>query len=177
MGRILNEERVYLGGDVRIVCFSAEEFDCWGSEDYIEGHESELGDLRFTYQLDCFGGGTQMVTTDYWPQLDDFYDMLSSDMLVDILHEQRRGPGDSRAFFERGIPTGSIVDYRRPGMMELLKTYRHTEYDTLDKIDFRSLREAISIGAVSGLRMLNTGNWPSHRAREEVEKVKSRIKF
>ena len=57
-------------------------------------------------------------------------------------------------------------------MMELLKTYRHTEYDTLDKIDPRSLREAIVIGAVSGYRMVNEGDWPGHRPPEEVGEIR-----
>ena len=57
-------------------------------------------------------------------------------------------------------------------MMELLKTYRHTEYDTLDKIDPRSLREAVVIGAVSGYRMINEGDWPDHRTPEEVGEIR-----
>jgi len=94
-------------------------------------------------------------------------------MNLRIPHQQRMGPGDSRAFFELGIPTGSICDHRLPGRLELLRTYRHTEYDTLDKIDVRSLREAVAIGAVSGLRMVNAEEWPGHRTAEEVEKIKN----
>ena len=47
------------------------------------------------------------------------------------------------------------------------------EVDTLDKIDVRSLREAVAIGAVSGLRMVNAEEWPGHRTAEEVEKIKN----
>ena len=32
---------------------------------------------------------------------------------------------------------------------------RHTKYDTLDKIDLRSMREATTIGAISDLRIVN----------------------
>jgi len=68
MGRILNRERQHLDRSVRIVCFSAEEFGFWGSRDYAKRHAGEMENMRFTYQLDCCaGGGTQMVTTDYWP--------------------------------------------------------------------------------------------------------------
>jgi len=173
MGRILNSEREHLDRSVRIVLFSSEEFGCWGSKDYVERHADEMTRLRFTYQLDCCGGGgTQMVTTDYWPRLESFYRRLASDLDMPIPHDQRRGPGDSRAFFDLGIPTGSIIDQRKPGMMELLKTYRHTEYDTLDKIDPRSLREAVAIGAVSGYRMVNEGDWPEHRTKEDVEEIR-----
>jgi hypothetical protein len=177
MGRILDEERERLDRSVRIVCFSAEEFGYWGSRDYAEKHSGEMKDLRFTYQLDCCGGGSaQMVTTDYWPQLEPFYVKLASDMNLRLPHEQRMGPGDSRAFFELGIPTGSICDYRLPGRLELLKTYRHTEYDTLDKIDARSLREAVAIGAVSGSRMANAEEWPGHRSAKEVEETTNRAR-
>jgi hypothetical protein len=177
MGRILNGERESLDRGVRIVCFSAEEFGYWGSKDYASRHAGEIKDLRFTYQLDCCGGGgTQTVTTDYWPQLEPFYAKLAHDMNIRIPHEQRMGPGDSRAFFEGGIPTGSICDYRLPGRLELLKTYRHTEYDTLDKIAARSLREAVVIGAVSGFRMANAEEWPGHRSASEVEETTRRAR-
>jgi Zn-dependent M28 family amino/carboxypeptidase len=178
MGRILNGEKERLDMSVRIVCFSAEEFGYWGSGDYASRHSDEMKDLRFTYQLDCCGGGgTQMVTTDYWPQLEPFYTKLAHDMNLGTPHEQRMGPGDSRAFFELGIPTGSICDFRLPGRLELLKTYRHTEYDTLDKIDPRSLREAVAIGAVSRFRMANADEWPGHRSAGEVEETKRRARM
>ncbi|MFB0558837.1 MAG: M28 family peptidase [Candidatus Bathyarchaeia archaeon] len=173
MGRILNGVRDHLDRSVRIVCFSAEEFGCWGSKDYVQRHATEMVNLRFTYQLDCCaGGGSQMVTLDHWPELEPFFQRLAEDLNMHIPLDQRRGPGDSRAFSELGIPNGSICDYRLPGMLELLKTYRHTAYDTLDKIDIRSLREVVAIGAVSGLRMTNADEWPGHRSSEEVEEIK-----
>lgn len=173
MGRILNQERQNLDRGIRIVLFSSEEFGYWGSKAYVEEHREELEDLRFTYQLDCCGGGrTQMVTVDFWPQLEPFYERLASDLDMPIPFAQRRGPGDSRPFFEIGVPTGSIIDEREPGIMELLKTYRHTIYDTLDKIDPRSLRETVAIGAVSGYRITNTETWPSNRSPVEVEKYR-----
>ena len=172
MGRILNREREHLDRGVRIVCFSAEEFGYWGSKDYAERHAKEMDDLRFTYQLDCCAGGTQMVTTDHWPELEPFFAKLAEDLNMRIPHAQRRGPGDSRAFFDLGIPTGSICDHRLPGRLELLRTYRHTEHDTLDKIDIRSLREAVAIGAISAMRMANAETWPGHRSLKEVEKIR-----
>lgn len=68
-------------------------------------------------------------------------------------------------FNELGIPNGNIIDYRAPGRIALLGTYRHTIYDTLDKIDLRSLREVIAIGALSSFRILYEENWPSHRTQ------------
>jgi len=175
MGRVLNQEREHLDRSLRIVLFSAEEFGCWGSQDYVKRHRDEMDDLRFTYQLDCCGsGGTQMVTVDHWPELEPFYRRLSADLELPIPFDQRRGPGDSRAFFDIGIPTGSIIDERKQGMLELLKTYRHTVYDTLDKIEPRSLREVVAIGAVSGYRMINAENWPAHRGPKEVANLKNR---
>jgi len=175
MGRILNKEGEHLDRGLRIVLFSAEEFGYWGSKAYVERHREEFEDLRFTYQLDCCGGGgTQMVTVDFWPELEPFYGRLSADLKAPIPFYQRRGPGDSRPFFEIGVPTGSINDERQPGMLELLKTWRHTVYDTLDKIDPRSLREAVAIGAVSGYRMMNEESWPAHRSQEEVDLLRNR---
>jgi hypothetical protein len=175
MGRVLNQERERLDRSLRIVLFSSEEFGCWGSQDYVKSHRAEMDDLRFSYQLDCCGSsGTQMVTVDHWPELEPFYKRLSIDLELPIPFDQRRGPGDSRAFFDIGIPTGSIINERKPGMLELLKTYRHTAYDTLDKIEPRSLREVVAIGAVSGYRMMNAESWPVHRGPEEVANLKNR---
>lgn len=177
MGRILNQEREHMDRSLRIVCFSAEEFGCWGSKDYAQRHMDDMINLRFTYQLDCCaGGGAQMVTIDYWPSLEPLFERLATDLNMRIPLDQRLGPGDSRAFFELGIPTGSICDYRLPGMLELLKTYRHTEYDTLDKIDACSLRETVAIGAISGLRMANAGEWPGHRSAKDVEEAMKRTR-
>ncbi len=176
IGRVLNKVSESLDRDVRIVLFSSEEFGCQGSQDYAKRHAGDMESMRFTYQLDCTGGPTtQMVTTAFWPELEPFYERLSEDLKMRIPHEQRMGPGDTRAFMELGIPTGCIMDYRGPTRLDLLKTYRHTYYDTLDKIDIRSMREATAIGAVSGLRMLNAEEWPSHRTKEEVERLKERL--
>lgn len=178
MGRILNKVSEHLNGGVRIVCFSAEEFGCWGSKDYARKHAREMENMRFTYQLDCCaGGGTQMVTLSLWPELEPLFQRLAKDMAIQIPIEQRLGPGDSRAFFELGIPTGSIIDYRLPGRLELLRTYRHTEYDTFDKIHSRSMREVVAIGAVSGARMVNADGWPDHRTVEEVARAKQILRF
>ena len=170
MGRILNEERHRLKGDVRVVCFSAEEFGFWGSTDYAKVHADEMKDMRFTYQLDCNGGHEpQMVTTDYWPELEPFYNTLRDDLGLPMRYSQRMGPGDSRAFHALGIPTGSINDYRDPGRMPLLRTVRHTEYDTVDKISPRSLQDDVAIGAISTMRILASDDWPKHRSTEEVK--------
>ena len=174
MGRLLND--VNLNGSVRIVCFSAEEFGFHGSIDYAKQHADEMRDMRFTYQLDCNGGYTsQMATTDYWPQLEPFYDSLRADLDLPLPYSQRMGPGDSRAFHGLGIPTGSINDYREPGRLPLLKTVRHTEYDTVDKISLKSLQDDVAIGAISTMRILISDDWPEHRSHEEVDELKNRL--
>ncbi len=167
IGRVLNKFRKEMDRNVRIVLFSSEEFGCWGSKDYAKRHAAEMKDMRFTYQYDCnAGGNTQMVTLANWPELVPLYTKMAADLNMYIPVEQRGGPGDSRAFHELGIPNGSTNDYRAPGRLSLLKTCRHTKYDTLDKIDQRSMREVTTIGAISGLRMVNAESWPSHRKPE-----------
>jgi len=174
MGRLLSD--VKLKGNVRVVCFSAEEFGFFGSIDYAKRHADEMMDMRFTYQLDCNGGyGTQMVTTDYWSQLEPFYNRLRADLDLPMPYSQRMGPGDSRAFHGLGISTGSINDYREPGRLPLLKTVRHTEYDTVDKISLKSLQDDVAIGAISAMRILASDDWPEHRSLEEVEELKNRL--
>lgn len=177
MGRILNTVSDELQGDVRVVCFSAEEFGYWGSIDYAKTHADEMKDMRFTYQLDCNGGSQpQMVTTDYWPELEPFYNSLREDLELPMHYSQRMGPGDSRAFHALGIPTGSINDYRDPGRMALLKTVRHTEYDTVDKINLKHLQDDVAIGAVSTMRILAAEDWPKHRSPEAVKALAESLK-
>jgi len=176
MGRILNGASDRLEGDVRIVCFSAEEFGYWGSRDYAKRHADEMGDMLFTYQLDCNGGPEhQMVTVDHWPQLEPFFHGLREDLKLPMPLDQRMGPGDSRAFHELGIPTGSIADYREAGRAPLLRTVRHTVFDTVDKISLRHLQDDVVIGAVSTMRVLASSEWPRHRSSEEVEELKRRL--
>lgn len=171
MGRVLNKVREHLKRSVRVVCFSAEEFGMYGSRDYASRHADEMKNMRFTWQLDmCSAGSTQMVTVDFWPELERFFKQIADDLKIDMPIEQRRGPGDSRVFFELGIPTGNIRDYAF--RQDILRSYRHTMFDTLDKIDMRSLRECIIIGVVSGVRMANAEDWPRHRTAEEVKKFR-----
>jgi hypothetical protein len=175
MGRVL-DICGGLEGDVRVVCFSAEEFGFYGSKNYAVRHMDEMKDMRFTYQLDCNGGFMpQMVTVDYWSQLENFYGELRNDLGLKLPFDQRLGPGDSRAFHELGIPTGSIIDYREPGRLALLRTVRHTVYDTVDKVSPQGLRDDVVIGAVSALRILKHRDWPGHRSRDDVLALKRRL--
>lgn len=176
MGRILSKISDSLQGDVKVVCFSAEEFGFWGSRDYAKQHIEEMKDMLFTYQLDCNGGpAPQMVTYDYWSTLEPFYKQLMNDLKLPVHIDQRMGPGDSRAFHERGIPTGSVNDYREPGRLPLLKTVRHTIFDTVDKINLRHLQDDVAIGVVSTKRILESTEWPAHRSKEAVEEVRRRL--
>ena len=59
--------------------------------------------------------------------------------------------------------------------MELLKTWRHTVYDTYDKISVKSMREVVAIGALSGLRMLEMEDFPAHRSPEDIEEARRKI--
>ena len=95
-----------------------------------------------------------MVITEYRPQLEPFFVNLRDDLGLPILYSQRIDSGDSRVFHGLNIPTGSINDYRNPGRLPLLKTVRHTEYDTIDKISLKGLQNDVAIGAVSTIRIL-----------------------
>jgi hypothetical protein len=117
-----------------------------------------------------------MVTVDYWPRLKPFYDKLRYDLGLPLPFDQRMGPGDSRAFHELGIPTGSIIDYREAGRSALLKTVRHTVFDTVDKINPKSLQDDVVIGTVSTMRILSHESWPNHRSSNDVEALKQSLR-
>jgi hypothetical protein len=46
-----------------------------------------------------------------------------------------------------------------------------------DKINPRSLREAIVIGAKLVYRMVNEEDWPGHRSRKEIDEIKKKAQF
>ncbi len=175
IGRVLNNFREHLDRNIKIVLFSSEEFGCWGSKAYAKRHADEMKNMRFTYQFDsCAAGTTQVLTIDHWPELVPFFDRLSEDLGIEMPLRQRKGPGDSEAFFHLGIPTGCIREslrFKYPGSLGGLSTVWHTYNDTVDKIDPRSLREVITIGAISGYRMANAEDWPSHRTPEAIERT------
>jgi hypothetical protein len=57
----------------------------------------------------------------------------------------------------------------------LLKTVRHTVYDTVDKISLRRLQDDVAIGAVSTTRILASSEWPGHRSSDAVEELRRRL--
>lgn len=173
IGRVLKKYGKSLKGDVRVVLFSAEEFGCWGSRAYAKRHAAEMERMRFTYQFDsCAGSSTQVLTIDHWPQLEPFFKKLGADLGIELPIKQQKGPGDSEAFYEQGIPTGCVRESKRfdyPGTLGGLSTVWHTCHDTVDKIDIRHLKDVVAIGALSGIRILNSEDWPKHRSREEIQ--------
>lgn len=176
MGRVLQFVCDDIQGNVKVVCFSAEEFGFHGSIDYAKKHSSEMKNMKFSYQLDCNAGDSaQMLTVDYWPQLESFFNRIKEALGLPMPFDQRMGPGDSRAFHELGIPTGSILDYRERGRLPLLKTVRHTIYDTFDKINSRHLQDDVALGSISTLRILDKDVWPSHRSKKEIEEIKTHV--
>ena len=74
---------------------------------------------------------------------------------------------DHFPFFMAGVPTGGIQSAEG---MSGGRGYGHTAYDTLDKVDLRSLREASTLAARLALRMASDEEWPvSRRDGEAVQ--------
>jgi hypothetical protein len=67
-----------------------------------------------------------------------------------------------------GVPTGSIGRF---GKARDGRGYGHTRYDTLDKIEIRSLREAAVLAARLAVRIADVANWPVSRRDEDAVKT------
>ena len=70
-----------------------------------------------------------------------------------------------------GIPTATMGDpeenQRRGG-----RGFGHTMYDTVDKVQVRSIRECVANSALAAVRLVNADNWPvNHRTPQEIDQL------
>ena len=73
---------------------------------------------------------------------------------------------DHYPFLMAGVPTGGIGSVGGPPSSG--RGYAHTRYDTLDKTEITSLREAAVLAARLALRMANAADWPAQQRSQET---------
>jgi Zn-dependent M28 family amino/carboxypeptidase len=167
--RVLAKYASELPYTVRFVLWGIEEIGLLGSKAYVEAHAGELSKIRFYLNMDSAGakGNKRDIVLNEWPELVPIFERWRDDMGLEFAVGQSvHAHSDHFPFFMAGVPTGGLQSAERS--MEG-RGYGHTRYDTVDKVDLASLREAGALAARVALRVASVMNWPvAQRDGEEV---------
>jgi Zn-dependent M28 family amino/carboxypeptidase len=139
-----------------------------GSKHYARAHAEELSDIRFYLNLDSAGAKTNNrdVVLNEWLELEHTIERWREEMALDFaVGQSLTAFSDHFPFFMAGVPTGGIQSAERSLAG---RGYGHTQYDTVDKVDLQSLREAAALTARLALRMASAENWPVTRREKEA---------
>lgn len=147
---------------LRFVLWGVEEIGLIGSKQYVVDHAAELDSLRFYLNMDMAGAiDPKDIVLNEWPALAPLFRGWSREMALEFAVGQSvSAHSDHFPFLMAGVPTGGINSVRQDlgG-----RGYGHTMYDTLDKVELRSLREAAALAARLALRMALVADWPAAR--------------
>ncbi len=156
---------------IRFALWSAEEIGLIGSTQHVAKHEGELNRIRFYLNMDMAGAITPKdIVLNEWPDLALLFEAWRDDMALDFgVGQSLSAHSDHYPFMLAGVPTGGIgsLDSSSSG-----RGYGHTMYDTVDKVEMRSMREAAVLAARVALRMASEENWPvKRRSAQDVEDI------
>ena len=147
---------------LRFALWGVEEIGLLGSKAYVKAHADDLDKIRFYLNMDAAGAVVEKgVIVNEWPDLVAVFENWSKEMTLPFeVGQSIHAFSDHFPFLMAGVPTGGIESV----VKDLSgRGYGHTRYDTLDKTNIRSLREAADLAARVGLRMANTKAWPAER--------------
>lgn len=155
---------------VRFIAWSNEEVGLFGAYHDAEGLGDNPAQVRFAWNLDSAGspGGRKGIQLHRVPDFEPFIERAAEEMGQEISVGQGMSCySDHYPYFLKGIPTGSITTVGRPPG----RGFGHTAFDTVDKTDVMSIREAAALGARLVLRQSNAESLPLQlRELEEVER-------
>jgi Zn-dependent M28 family amino/carboxypeptidase len=170
--RLLAKYAPTLPYTVRFALWGIEEIGLLGSKEYTKAHADELSNIRFYLNMDSAGASSNNrdIVLNEWPDLQPLFERWSEEMALEFaIGQSVHAYSDHFPFFMAGAPTGGIESAEQASGG---RGYGHTRYDTVDKVDLTSLREASTLAARVALRMASEENWPvSQRDEKEVMKV------
>lgn len=169
--RVLAQYTPDLPYTIRFAFWSAEEIGLIGSTQYVHKHESELQHIRFYLNMDMAGAiDPKDIILNEWPDLEGLFENWRDGMALDFAVGQSvSAHSDHYPFMRAGVPTGGIGSLHGSSSG---RGYGHTMYDTVDKVEMRSMREAAALAARLALRMANEDEWPvSRRSAQDVQAV------
>jgi len=166
--RVLAQYAPELPYTVRFVQWGVEEIGLLGSRAYAKAHADELSGIRFYLNMDAAGSknNNRDVVLNEWLDLESTFAGWRDEMALDFAVGQSvHAHSDHFPFFMAGVPTGGIQSVEG---MSGGRGYGHTAYDTVDKVDLRSLREAATLAARLALRIAGVETWSVSRRNEEA---------
>jgi Zn-dependent M28 family amino/carboxypeptidase len=164
--RMLAKYALGLRCTVRFALWGVEEIGLLGSIEYAKQHMDELSNVRFYLNMDSAGarGNNRDIVLNEWPNLAPLFEGWAAEMALEFAVGQSvSAHSDHFPFFMTGVPTGGIQSAEQS--MEG-RGYGHTQYDTVDKVELTSLREAATLAARLALRIANVEAWPVSRRDE-----------
>ncbi len=152
---------------VRFVLWSVEEIGLFGSTQYVKKHKDELDQIRFYLNMDMAGAiDPKDIVLNEWPDLAPIFEGWRAEMALEFdVGQSVSAHSDHFPFLMAGVPTGGINSVK-PKLGG--RGYGHTKYDTLDKVNIRSLREAAVLAARLALRMANKEIWPAAKRDQDA---------
>jgi Zn-dependent M28 family amino/carboxypeptidase len=170
-GRLLAAYALSLPRTIRFVLWGVEEIGLLGSRAYVAEHAGELDRFRFYLNMDAAGArnNDRDIVLNSWKELQPLLEQWAEEMSLGFRVAQRTSAfSDHYPFFLQGVPTGGIqsADQSLAG-----RGYGHTMYDTVDKVDRTSMREASTLAARLALRMASIPDWPAERRDETAVKA------
>ncbi|MEM7028466.1 MAG: M28 family peptidase [Chloroflexota bacterium] len=169
--RVMAKYAVSLPCTVRFALWGIEEIGLIGSRYHAELHANELSNMRFYFNMDAAGSiADKGVVLNEWADLQPLFEGWSEEMALDYdIGQSVHAFSDHFPFFKAGVPTGGMQQVKRSMTG---RGYGHTRYDTLDKINITSLREASAMAARLALRIASVDPWPvAHRDPAEVDEL------
>ena len=161
--RVLAKYTPEIPRTIRFVLWGVEELGLLGSREYVKAHADELSDIRFYLNLDSAGAkdNNRDVVLNEWSELEPLFERWAEEMALEFAVGQSiSAHSDHFPFLLAGVPTGSLGSVE-PSLKG--RGYGHTRYDTVDKVELTSLREAATIAARLALRMASEETWPVKR--------------
>lgn len=152
---------------IRFAFWGVEEIGLLGSTLYVQQNEAVMEKLRFYFNLDSAGAiDVKGIELNQWPELTPLFEQWRAQMAAEFgIRQSIFAHSDHFPFLKAGVVTGAVGNFAK---VRTGRGYGHTAYDTLDKIDTRSLREAAALGAQIGLRLASIDDWPVARRGPEA---------
>ncbi|MEZ4590428.1 MAG: M28 family peptidase [Chloroflexota bacterium] len=166
--RVLAQYASDLPCTVRFALWGVEEIGLIGSTQYAEKHADALDNIRFYLNMDSAGVIEHKdIQLNKWEDLAPIFEAWSQEMARDFrVGQSVNAHSDHYPFLMAGVPTGGINGVRRKEAGG--RGYGHTQYDTLDKVEMRGLREAAVFAARLALRIAHHPDWPAQRRSPEA---------
>jgi Iap family predicted aminopeptidase len=164
--RVLAKYAAVLPRTIRFALWGVEEIGLLGSKAYVQAQADQLNNIRFYLNLDAAGARLNDVVLNQWPALEALYKRWGAEMAHEfVVRQSLNAHSDHYPFFMAGVPTGGLESSLKHSGG---RGYGHTKYDTLDKVQLSTLREASALAARLALRLASEENWPVVRRDQQA---------